>query len=65
MAGRRPAAFRQADLARALKAAVAAGLDVTACRIAPGGVIDLQFAGARPGKTERELWLESRNRDAH
>jgi hypothetical protein len=64
MAGRRPAAFRQADVAKALKAAMAAGLDVTGCRIAPGGVIDLQFAGARPGKSELEIWQEKRRHDA-
>lgn len=64
MSGRRASAFRQADVARALKAAKAAGMDVTGCKIAPGGEIDLQFASARPGQSELEAWKASRRHDA-
>ncbi len=64
MTTRRASPLRQADIARALKAAKAAGLDVTGCRLTPAGEIDLQFAGSRPGKTELELWQEKRRHDA-
>lgn len=39
--GRAPATFRQADLARAVKAARSAGLDVSRTEIAPDGTIRL------------------------
>ncbi len=64
MTTRRAAPFRQSDIARALKAAKAAGLDVTGCKIAPGGEIDMQFASARPGETALEAWKASRRNDA-
>lgn len=53
---KRPASFTQADIRRALLAAKSAGLDVTGCRIAPGGEIHLQFAGNRPGLSALEGW---------
>ena len=64
MTTRRASAFRQADIARALKAAKAAGLVVTACRLTTAGEIDMQFASGRPGLTELEAWKASRRNDA-
>jgi hypothetical protein len=42
--GRRPAAFRQSDLVRALKAAVSAGLKVAEAMVTRDGDIRLVFA---------------------
>ena len=59
----RAASVRQADVKRALKAAKDAGLQVTGCKIMPGGQIDLQFAGERPAMKPLDNWMEGR-RDA-
>lgn len=47
----RPAAFRQADIARAIRAAAKAGLAVGKLRIAPDGAIEV-FPAAAPDLDE-------------
>lgn len=57
----RPAPFRQADLARALKAAAAAGLDVGRVEIDPSGKIVIVTAKDAPASvSELDQWM-SRN----
>lgn len=59
---RRP--FYQADITRALKAARAAGFDISGCRIGPDGALDIQFAGAEDKMTALQAWKAGRHRDA-
>ena len=49
MGGRAKAAFKQVDVTRALKGALAAGIPPLACQLRPDGSIYLRF-----GKTEAE-----------
>ncbi|OQW45371.1 MAG: hypothetical protein A4S16_13535 [Proteobacteria bacterium SG_bin6] len=46
----RAARFKQGDATRALRAAVAAGLKPSGCRIEPTGAIVVLFADGAPGK---------------
>jgi hypothetical protein len=54
----KPAAFKQADLARACKALGAAGLPVVRVRVLPGGIIDIITAGNDPGPDEKRNPLD-------
>jgi len=60
---RRPAAFRQADLKRALQAAKAAGLQVSRIEIEPTGKIMI-FIGTHGTVAEAPLdqWMANRAR---
>ena len=49
---RRPATFRQADLTRAIKAALAAGLQIASAAITRDGDIRLSFAVAGVASSE-------------
>jgi hypothetical protein len=44
----KPAAFRQADVERAVKGVKACGLPVVRVRVLPGGIIDIITAGNDP-----------------
>jgi hypothetical protein len=62
---RRPAAFRQSDLTRALKAAVAANLDVATIEIDPAtGKIVMTTARVAANVNEKpaDKWLANRAR---
>jgi hypothetical protein len=61
---RRPAAFRQADLTRALRAAAAAKLDIATIEIEPGGKIVMTTArpAANVNDKPADKWLQSRAR---
>lgn len=55
--GRTPATFKQADVVRAVKAAIAAGLEVFSTEIAPNGAIRLVHRMATPGAVgEFDRW---------
>jgi hypothetical protein len=60
---RRPAAFRQSDLQRALQAAKAAGLQVSRIEVEPTGKITI-FIGAHATVAEAPLdqWMANRAR---
>jgi len=55
---RRPVAFKQADIVRALKGAIAAGMKVAECFIARDGSIRLVFATAEgvPSSPPKNDW---------
>jgi hypothetical protein len=58
----RPAAFRQADLTRALRAVKAAGVNIARIEIDPGGRIIIIAAGREAAETDNPLdrWMASR-----
>jgi hypothetical protein len=62
---RRPSAFRQSDVTRAVKAAVAAGLRVTGVKLSPVGIEIMTGREAKqddPGSAVNE-WDEGLRRD--
>jgi len=58
------AAFRQSDLTRAIRAAKAAGMDVTRCEILPDGRIVLSEAEESPQEDAYGAWKAKRASDA-
>lgn len=48
----RRTSFKQIDVTRALKGALAADLQPTACHISPDGKIHLKFGGASTGQDD-------------
>jgi hypothetical protein len=61
---KRPAPFKQADLARALKAARSAGLQVSRVEIDPDGKLRILIADGspiEPTPTPFDAWKEKRN----
>jgi hypothetical protein len=54
----RRAAFKQADLTRALRAAVAAGMKPSGYRIDPAGAIVVMFGDGTPKAANANPWDE-------
>ena len=55
---KRRAAFRQADLTRALKAAKNAGVEIASIRVEPDGTIHIVAGGPEPAATnDLDRWL--------
>jgi hypothetical protein len=64
MKPRRPSAFRQGDLTKAIKAAAAAGLRVAGVKISAAGDIEITTTGDAGGDSESD-WDKALCRDAH
>lgn len=63
--GRRPSSFTASDVTRAVKATVAAGLDVGRVEVQPDGTITViakgHEAGVNSGLSLLDQWKENRN----